>query len=105
MKVLHKLVEDGNVAVVISPDYGSGWYSWNVEYPEILFDPGIVKLVLDKKFDELVTYVTLKYPDVHQLSIDNLVVEWVPQGREFRVNEYDGKEWIEFKDELDWITA
>lgn len=32
-----KVIEDGKVAVLISPNYGAGWYSWNIhntEYPD-----------------------------------------------------------------------
>lgn len=105
MKKINKLIEEGKVAVVISPEYGAGWYSWNTDCPEILFDPAIVKLVQENKFDELETYVILKYPEISKHSLRDLEVEWVPQGQEFRIVEYDGKEWIEYKDEVDWIIA
>jgi hypothetical protein len=26
---MNKLIRDGMVAVLYSPDYGSGWYTWN----------------------------------------------------------------------------
>jgi len=42
---MNKLVRDGKVAVLYSPDYGSGWYTWNPNNPELLFDPAIVQLV------------------------------------------------------------
>lgn len=105
MKVLRKLVQDGSVAVLVSPDYGAGWYSWNTEYPEILFDPAMVKLVQEKKFDELETYVILKYPEITRLGMHDLEVEWIPKGRKFHVAEYDGKEWIEYEDDIEWVTA
>jgi hypothetical protein len=35
----------------------------------------------------------------------NLVVEEVPTGTSYRIKEYDGKEWIETKDEIDWSVA
>ena len=35
---MNKLIRDGMVAVLYSPDYGSGWYTWNQDDPEILFD-------------------------------------------------------------------
>ena len=105
MKILRKLVQDGNVAVLFSPEYGSGWYSWNTSYPEILFDPAMVKLVLENKKEELRVFVELKYPDIFKGGLDDLEVEWVPEGRQFRIAEYDGKEWIEYDDEVEWITA
>ena len=47
-----KLVRDGMVAVLYSPGFGAGWYTWNQECTELMFDPAIVKLVEDENFDE-----------------------------------------------------
>ena len=105
MKMLSKLIQDGNVAILISPDYGAGWYSWNPDYPEILFDPAMVKLVQEQRFDELETYVILKYPEISRHALHDLEVEWIPVGAEFRIEEHDGSEIIEYKDEVDWIKA
>ena len=102
---MNKLIRDGMVAVLYSPDYGSGWYTWNQDYPEIMFDPAIVKLVEENKFDELKTYVTLKYPNIFDGGMDDLKVAWIPEGAMFRINEYDGDESIELKDDADWFTA
>jgi len=102
---MNKLVRDGKVAVLYSPDYGSGWYTWNTNHPELLFDPAIVQLVEEEKFDELKTYVTLKYPNIYEGGMWELKVAWIPEGAMFRVNEYDGDESIELKDDADWFTA
>ena len=102
---MNKLVRDGMVAVLYSPDYGSGWYTWNTNHPELLFDPAIVQLVEEDKFDELKTYVTLKYPNIYEGGMWELKVAWIPEGAMFRVNEYDGDESIELKDDADWFTA
>jgi len=102
---MNKLIRDGMVAVLYSPDYGSGWFTWNQDYPEILFDPAIVQLVEENKFDELKTYVTLKYPKIFIGGMDDLKVELIPEGAMFRVNEYDGNEFIELKDDADWFKA
>ena len=40
-----KLVRDGMVAVLYSPGFGAGWYTWNQECTELMFDPAIVKFV------------------------------------------------------------
>lgn len=102
---MEKLNEDGKVAVLYSPGFGAGWYTWNYEYPEILFDPGIVRFVEKKKWDELETYVTLKYPEIYKGGMRDLEVMWVPEGALFKVNEYDGSESLELKENDDWITA
>ena len=102
---MNKLVRDGMVAVLYSPDYGSGWYTWNPNNPELLFDPVIVQLVEEEKFDELKTYVTLKYPNIYEGGMWELKIAWIPEGAMFRINEYDGDESIELKDDADWFTA
>ena len=47
VKEVNKLIRDGKVAVLYSPNYGAGWFTWNDKYLEILFDPEIVNLVLE----------------------------------------------------------
>jgi hypothetical protein len=105
MKMLRKLIQDGKVAVLVSPGYGAGWSTWNQGYPEILFDPAMVKLVEQDKKDELRVYVELKYPEICKLGMDDLEVQWVREGKQFRVVEYDGNEGIEYNEEVDWIIA
>jgi hypothetical protein len=34
-----------------------------------------------------------------------LKVAWIPEGTEFKVNEYDGSESIELKENTDWLIA
>jgi hypothetical protein len=103
--MIQKLSEDGMVAVLYSPGFGAGWYTWNYEYPEILFDPAIVKFVEKEKFDELATYVELKYPEIYTGGMEDLKVEWIPEGTLFKVNEYDGSESIEYKENDNWLVA
>jgi hypothetical protein len=102
---MNKLNEDGKVAVLYSPGFGAGWYTWNYEHPEILFDPAIVKLVEKEKWDELATYVELKYPEIYTGGMRELTVEWIPEGALFKVNEYDGSESIELKEGDHWMVA
>ena len=102
---MYKLSENGKVAVLYSPDFGAGWYSWNKDYPEILFDPAMVKLVEKEQYDELATYVELKYPGIFTGGLYDLKVEWLDEGKKFRVIEYDGSESIEVEDEIDWMIA
>jgi hypothetical protein len=104
-KPIKKLIDNGKVAVLYSPGFGAGWSTWNQEVPEILFDPAIVDFVEKDQWDELATYVTLKYPGIYDGGIRDLAVAWLPVGTEFRIHEYDGSESIEIKEELAWITA
>jgi hypothetical protein len=102
---MEKLSVDGKVAVLYSPGFGAGWYTWNYEYPEILFDPAIVKLVEKEMWDELATYVELKYPDIYKGGMRDLEVMWILKGTEFKVVEYDGAESIELKENEYWLVA
>jgi len=102
---MHKLVKDGKVAVLYSPTFGAGWYTWNGDTPEILFDPAIAQLVLEEKFDELETFVELKYPEICKLGMMDLEVKWITEGTLFKVVEYDGAESIEYKEDNEWIVA
>ena len=40
-----------------------------------------------------------------QLLVEDLVIEWMPIGTEFEVDEYDGSESIRYKENEYWITA
>ena len=102
---MDKLSKDGKVAVVYSPGFGAGWYTWNTDAPEILFDPAIVKFVEKEKWDELATYVALKYPDIYTGGMKDLKVAWIPEGTLFRVDDYDGNESIELKENDNWFVA
>ena len=102
---MNKLIRDGKVAVLISPEFGGGWSTWNPKHPEILFDPAIVEFVEQQQTEELQVYVTLIYPDIFTGGLEGLTIEWVPQGVRFRVNEYDGSESIELQDHVNWLEA
>jgi hypothetical protein len=45
MENLKKVIRDGKVAVLYSPGFGAGWYSWNSSVPQCLFSPEIVAMV------------------------------------------------------------
>ena len=104
---MEKLIRDGKVAVIYSPGFGAGWYTWNhVEYGhELVFDPTLAAYIDEGKIDEAKTYVTMRFPEAYDGGVDNLVVHWVPEGTAFRIHEYDGSESIEVKDKMDWVVA
>jgi hypothetical protein len=47
----------------------------------------------------------MRYPDVYTGGMQDLIIEWLPEGTLFRIHEYDGSESIEVKEEMDWVTA
>lgn len=104
--MMDKVIRDGKVAVLYSPGYGAGWYSWH-DIEELLYDPAVVDMVEKRKhYTEIVDYCVSVYgPKCSFSSAEDLVIEWVDIGREFRIDEYDGYESIEYKDELEWHAA
>ena len=101
---MDKVIRDGKVAVLISRGFGSGFHSYEAP-DEALFDPKLVELVESRDFDGAEEYVMNTYPDVYTGGVRNLVVVWIDEGEEFTINEYDGNESIQFKNETQWITA
>ena len=101
---MNKLIRDGKVAVLVSPDYGAGWYSWH-RIEELLYDPSIVLWLEAKELDKIANYLALKYPNDYFGGLDDLTVEWIDQGTEFRIDEFDGAESIELKADTKWLVA
>jgi hypothetical protein len=103
---MNKLIRDGKVAVLISPDYGAGWYTWNTEYPECLYDPEIVKIVLNEAKGNICEIANNKFGEgFTAYDSDQLVVVWVPVGSRFRINEFDGSESLILEEDDNWLTA
>ena len=101
----------GEVAVLFSPDFGSGWSSANPAHAQAcLFSPEVVLWVLNgKKSADCPDFATL-FPavdgdDFYDGGARDLEVLWVPQGTKFRVSEYDGSESIQFENDLVWKVA
>lgn len=93
--------------VLISPGYGAGWSTWNDSRMAIdkdlieLFERGCTEselagLCIKKGYTDFPPYMG---------GFENLEVTEVPQGCHFRVNEYDGSEYIDIYEEGDWFYA
>jgi len=91
---MKKMIRDGKVAVLVSIDFGGGWYSWNSESEELLFDPIIVDAVENNlPFKSVEEYLEKTYPDnCYFGGYRDLVVNWIPENTKFRIDEYDGAE-------------
>ncbi len=104
---MDKVIRDGKVAVLYSPGYGAGWYTWNTQYPQLVFDPALVAMVEDKTPDgwDYATYMETQYPNAYDGGADGLTIEWLPQGTAFEIHEYDGSESIRVREQQDWLIA
>ena len=130
-----KVELDGKVAVLIRTNFGAGWSTSADpdERDLLLFDPDIVDIVLDynqkcaqikqdthrdvlqivheraqltaEMTQAVQTVYTLKQYKSYVGDMSSLCVIWIPKGVRFIVHEYDGKEHVEFHDNIDWITA
>lgn len=105
-KDFDKVVRGGKVAVLISPGYGAGWYTWNTSFPQCLFDPDVVAWVEGGKVGP-VPDLQAKYGIDYfcDLGANNLEIVWISQLHKFRVQEYDGHESLVFPKDEKWITA
>ena len=104
MEGIKKVMRDGQVGVLISHGWGSGFYTWGAPL-QAIFDEKLIYLIENKKFDEAVEYVAETYPGVYTGGVHDLEVHWIDEGVEFFIDEYDGNESIVFKEEVNWITA
>ena len=104
---MKKVIRDGKVAVLVSPSYGAGWYTWaGTDGDEsMLFDPDMVAAVEAGDYEKATAISKTKWPQVYDGGIDDLVVEWVPVGAQFPIHEYDGSETIEFYNPGSYFTA
>lgn len=99
-----------DVKILFSPSFGSGWYSWNTEYPELLRDERVIQWLEDgedpEEKIELVSYLENKYPKMYIGSnLDSLEIALIPKGTLFRIKEHDGSESIELRDKVIWQLA
>ena len=104
---MEKLIRNGLVAVLYSPGFGAGWSTWDHgDYgAELVFDPVLATYIDEGKMAEAESYVAMRFPEAYTGGLEDLCVEWIPVGTDFRIHEYDGSESIEIKEKMYWITA
>lgn len=99
---MNKVIKDGQVAVLYSPGFGAGWYTWNTDYPELMFhsqlvewaEKGVPEDIDLKKWCEQ----TFMSKFIYTGGWGKISIKWLPKGTIFRINEYDGDESIEILD-------
>lgn len=101
---MKKVVRNGQVAVLYSPGYGAGWYSWNQHIgKDLIFDPDLVEAI--EKGKDPTPIAEKKYPEAYHGGCISLEIEWVPEGSQFDIREYDGSESVRILSPDDGITA
>jgi hypothetical protein len=109
---INKYERDGEIAVLYSPGFGAGWTSWgfgNNEFRDfLLFDKTLVEMAMSESDTEDVeAYINSQFPEeyLYMGGWRDITVAWVPKGTLFKINEYDGSESIELKENSDWVMA
>lgn len=103
---MDKVIRDGKVAILYSPGYGAGWFSWH-GIEALLYDPMIVIMVENKEpAYKIENYIHEKYGDEpYTGGADSLKIAWLDEGIRFKIREYDGSESIETEASIDWHIA
>lgn len=111
---MNKVIVDGEVAVLYSPGWGAGWYTWNNK-KELLFDPILVELVAMKinsnpeDVPNIVKQIQDRAyeiePDGYFGGAEDLDIYWLEENTQFYIDEYDGSESITTRENTKWITA
>jgi len=106
---MDKVIREGKVAVLYSPGYGSGWYSWSNSVKEMIFHPELVELIENNRYDEITEELIEElFPNKGVYigsNVRELEIKWIPQGTKFRIDEYDGAESVVIMEDDNWIVA
>jgi hypothetical protein len=97
---MNKLNENGLIAVIISNDFGTQWFT-NHGVSALIFDPNVVKLIQNKSLNAIQRGIQIEnYCDKVYGARDywgdstNLKVSWVGPGGKFGIVYEDGWEYI-----------
>ncbi len=103
-----RVIRDGKVAVLYSPDFGAGWSTWAGDNKLwALFAPAVVEWVESGKDGDIDEIVKAELGDdyLYTGGAYQLVIAWLPEGTKFIVNEYDGNESIQVQHDDYWEVA
>ena len=94
--------------IVINESYGGFRVSENFcKYYNIPYDKRNLapKEPITRKDKRLIRYIETYGSDAASSSFSRLVVREIPNGKAYRISEYDGYEDIEYRDDIDWEIA
>jgi hypothetical protein len=92
---------DKFTTVIVSPGYGAGWSTWNES--EDMFDIAIADMLIAGDLEGAINCA--EENEKYAGGLEDAEVVVIPKGKEFIIREYDGSEWIEYKDEIEWEIA
>lgn len=105
VRVMEKVIKNGEVAVLISPGYGIGWYSQH-GIKSLLFHPKLVELVEQNRKEEITEELCKELVGdlrdetfICTLGARDLKIYWVKEGSAIRITEFDGFEKLHILEE------
>jgi len=104
-----KVIRNGKVAVLISPEFGAGWSTWADEDKQevLLFHRPFVEAA-EAAIGDIEPIVNAVFGDndyCYTGGWRDIKIEWLPEGQRFRVHEYDGYETLKFFEGERFFTA
>lgn len=100
-----KYIKDDRVAVLYSPRFGAGWYTWNTQYKGLVFDKDIVEAVLNDNRELAAKIAEEKYPKTYTNGAADLKIAWLDENTIFEITEYDGRESIKIVGQSEYLIA
>ncbi len=110
---MEKVIRDGHVAVIISSGYGAGWSTWHdgPNRETLAFHPKLVELIESEQHnkDNMATLLVELLGEeeaehVYLGGVEDLSIQWIPEGTKFKIEEYDGSEYIITENDLNLIA-
>lgn len=100
----HKVIRNGNVAILISSGFGAGWSTWaEADLQEmLLFDKKFVEAAEAgvKDIEPVIKEIFGNDVYVYDGGWKTIKVKWLPIGTAFFVDEYDGSERLRIASDL-----
>lgn len=105
---MQKVVRDGKVAVLVSPDFGAGWSTWadSSQRETMMFDSRLISAAENNVSDiETVLLEIFGENFPYPGGWSDIKIVWIPEGTTFWIKEYDGAESIVYEDEIKVYVA
>ncbi len=95
---MEKYIKDGKVGVLYSPGYGAGWSTWahdDSARESMVFCKELCEAV-DKglPLQQIKVIAHEHFPDMYLGGLDDIKLVFIKPGTRFRIDEYDGSEYI-----------
>lgn len=107
-------MNENEVGVLLTHNFGAGWSSWSGDYG-LAYDKRVIDFwirnhdvknigdneQLRHEWEDIFAKWGYYHPCFY--GFDSLKLDFVPKGKKFRINEYDGLEQIVYYKDEDWI--